>query len=469
MRFQKKLSMRMMRFLVLMLCGFGAFSIFWFWRYTLKDTVSYNMNIYAALYADINGTEGSYSAERDVSELSGLCDSFMKSLFSPAINLFVQTENGETIYVSRPEMTIPDDPAIHPEQEELLYQKLKGRYLYISSFVTYHGARYVLVYAADISGMYHRIARYVLVVLVFLFFSGLVAARIIQSFSKTVSRPLQDLAEEAERWEEDRGREPEPCPTDITEINTLFTCFATMRREISDKMEELTRQNQEKQQFIDSLTHELRTPLTSIIGYSSLMENMPLDEEKAKSAFHTIHENGVRIEDLTESLIRLISLRTEKEDIQTFSLRELLEEVRKRFALRLGEQRTVLMITGEDVSLTTDRGLMDIFVSNFVDNAVKAVAESPVREITLEVWGDSLSVRDTGKGIPAEDVDKIFQPFFMVDRSRKRSYRGFGLGLSINDMIRQKLGLTVSVESAVGSGTVIRIGLAAVKTEEKRA
>lgn len=455
----------MMRFLVLILCGFGAFSIFWFCRYTLKDTVSYNMNIYAALYANMNGTEGSYSAERDAAELSRICDSFLKSLFSPDIDLFVKTDAGDTVYASRPGIPFPDDRALRPEQKELLYQKIKGRYLYITSLVDYHGTRYVLVYSADISSVYQRITRYVLALLVFLAFAGAVAARIIQSFSKTISRPLQDLAEEAERWEEDRDRELEPCPTDITEINTLFTCFATMRREISDKMGELTRQNQEKQQFIDSLTHELRTPLTSIIGYSSLMENMPFDEKKAKFAFHTIHENGVRIEELTESLIRLISLRTEKEDVKTFSLRDLLEEIKNRFSPRLSEKKAILTITGDDLCLTTDRGLMDILVSNFVDNAVKAVTESPVREITLGLQGERLCVRDTGKGIPAEDLDKIFQPFFMVDRSRKRSDRGFGLGLSINDMIRRKLELTIRVESTPGDGTVITIGLAAVLAE----
>lgn len=75
----------------------------------------------------------------------------------------------------------------------------------------------------------------------------------------------------------------------------------------------------------------------------------------------------------------------------------------------------------------------------------------------IEIKDKSVRVKDTGKGIPKEDIQKIFEPFFMVDRSRKRSYGGFGLGLSICAQISDMLNLSISVDSAPGEGSIFEV------------
>ena len=85
------------------------------------------------------------------------------------------------------------------------------------------------------------------------------------------------------------------------------------------------------------------------------------------------------------------------------------------------------------------------------------MADSDEKKLTLFSAPSKLIVTDTGRGIPADDIEKIFEPFYMVDKSRKHSLGGFGLGLAIVSKIRDVLGLTLSIESKPGKGTSVTI------------
>ena len=455
MKFQKKLSITFMKVFFAMFFMFGFGMIIWSCKSTLKDTISYNLNIYATLLTKMDGVEGAPDSRKDAAKLEQIGSNFLESLYSPDIEIFIKSEDGKDIYSSQPGRKLPENGRYYAETADQVEYKIIGKYLYISSLVSYHTDTYYLNYSVDISSVYTRILQYAVFLLLFLIGSGIVAAYVITSFSKRVTKPLDELAEAVQKWDDSGKLEFQENSSDITEIHILFSSFQKMENEIQEKIEELQQQNDEKQRFIDSLTHEIRTPLTSIIGYSSLMESMPYEKEKAKMSFHMIHDNGIRLRELTENLVRLISLKEDEIRLEQFSLYDLLVELRNTFAVRGKEENAEIEISGEDIMLVTDRGLFGMMISNFVDNALKAVKNMPTKRINLIINTSSICVSDTGKGIPAEDIDKIFEPFFMVDRSRKRDTGGFGLGLSINDSIRRKLDMKIEVKSKVGQGTTI--------------
>ena len=203
------------------------------------------------------------------------------------------------------------------------------------------------------------------------------------------------------------------------------------------------------------MTHEIRTPLTSIIGYSSLL--LPrAPEGPVREGLTQIHSGGLRIQSLTESLIRLLTLEKDPVQAEEIDLPAFLQKTAEAYALRLKEGDIALSIEGEGTAVT-DPGLLSILVSNIIDNAIKAMADSDEKKLTLFSAPSKLIVTDTGRGIPADDIEKIFEPFYMVDKSRKHSLGGFGLGLAIVSKIRDVLGLTLSIESKPGKGTSVTI------------
>ena len=159
MKFQKKLAITFMRLFLIILTVIGVFISAWSIHSTLKDTVSYNLNLYAILYADMESRMDQAESETNESKMTCICDDFVESLFSPDIEVFVTTKEGKEVYSSENNRTIPDDPKCYPSEREYIYNTIIGKYLYISSIVSYDECEYYLIYSADISNVYRRIGK----------------------------------------------------------------------------------------------------------------------------------------------------------------------------------------------------------------------------------------------------------------------------------------------------------------------
>lgn len=457
MRFQKILSNTFKKVFFVLFLIFGLVMVFWFSSSTLKNTRNYNLNIFATILAKLDGVEGESDPSRDALEFEKLGNDFIQTIYSPDIDLFIVDDSLVYVCGTDDDRDLSCANKCCTSSYGIVDYRILGRYLYIASLFYYHSDAYYLIYSVDISQVYLSILEFTVFLLLFLLVSGMIASYVIQSFSRRVTKPLDELTEAVSRWDESGSLEFQEDISEITELHILLSSFQKMDEEIQEKIQELQEQNAEKQRFIDSLTHEIRTPLTSIIGYSSLMEQAAFDEEKARKSFHMIHDNGLRLRNLTENLVRLILLNEEEIRAESFSMHELASELRDSFEVRMKAEEVELEITGDDFTITTDRELFVMMLSNFVDNAFKAVKDMPTKKITLKIDKSSISIIDSGRGIPAEDMDKIFEPFFMVDRSRKRDSGGFGLGLAICDRILRKLRMRIDVQSDVGCGTHVTI------------
>ncbi len=221
--------------------------------------------------------------------------------------------------------------------------------------------------------------------------------------------------------------------------------------------------------FVANVSHELRTPLTSIEGFSlALQEGVARDEEKKRRYLRIITDESRRLMRILNDLLTLSRL-----DAGEFSLnpspvdpREMLSALQERFAPAAQDKGLVLMTeTSPGLhSVLADRDRLEQVLINLLDNAIKY--SGPGGTVTVSVKrGEAgrvvFEVSDTGPGIPPEDLPRIFDRFFRVERSRSQQHGGSGLGLAICKQLVEAMGGAISAESQPGRGTVFRVELPA--------
>ncbi len=215
-----------------------------------------------------------------------------------------------------------------------------------------------------------------------------------------------------------------------------------------------------KKDFIVNVSHELRTPLTAIKGYVETIEEELTGEVLRYVDIIKRHTDRLIsiVEDLlTLSEIENISLNSDvRERVQ---LSVVISEVIKVFERRAEEKNLILSFLCEkDAVIYADPIKIEQLLINLVDNAIKYTEQGKV-EVVLTMADERpvLIVRDTGIGIPEEDIDRIFERFYVVDKSRSKQLGGTGLGLSIVKHIAMLYGADIEVISKVSQGTEFRI------------
>ena len=216
-----------------------------------------------------------------------------------------------------------------------------------------------------------------------------------------------------------------------------------------------------RQDFVANVSHELRTPLTTMRGYAETLLEGGLDDAEHREGFvKAMRDGAVRLQALVEDLLALAelerpdaSLRREPLDLRALAA-ENVEHVRAA-AERAGLD--LVLEPGPPVTLNGDRVRLAQVLANLLDNAVKYTERGSVRvavgAANGRVWCE---VRDTGPGIPARDLPRVFERFYRVDKARSREQGGTGLGLSIVKHALTLHGGEVSVVSRVGGGTTFR-------------
>jgi signal transduction histidine kinase len=246
------------------------------------------------------------------------------------------------------------------------------------------------------------------------------------------------------------------------EIGILSNKFNDMAAVVEDKINELEKISADKQRFIDNLSHELRTPLTSIIGYADFLRTTRYEEETFLNSLGYIYDEGKRLEKLAFKLMDLIILRKEDFKLQEENIDRILVDIKNSLTHKLEEKNIQLEISTEKVTFLMDKDLLKILIINIVDNSIKASKNGD--KICLRVYKAMegkivIEVKDFGIGIPKEDLSKVFEPFFMVDKSRAKenSRAGVGLGLSLCAEIAKIHEAKIEIESNQGEGTIIRV------------
>ena len=246
------------------------------------------------------------------------------------------------------------------------------------------------------------------------------------------------------------------------EIGSLIESF-------NQTLERLENLFTSQQRFLADVSHELRTPLTVIKGNVDLMRRMKrLDEESLTS----IDQESGRLTRLVGGLILLVQAESGKLTLnqKPVELDTLLLEVFHEMRVLAGSNIQLKLADIDQVQVNGDRDRLKQVLLNLVGNAIQYTPRGGVVFLSLATIGEQarIIVRDTGPGIPAEDLPFIFERFYRAEKSRTRTRTsGFGLGLSIVQWIVENHGGTIKVESKEGEGTTFAIWLPILKTEKE--
>ncbi len=226
---------------------------------------------------------------------------------------------------------------------------------------------------------------------------------------------------------------------------------------------EIRRTERMRRDFVANVSHEFKTPLTSIRGFTETLLSGAKDDPKIAADFlGTIERNARHLEALVSDLLMLARLEAEvpvkKEHFDLMSVVK--EEVASR-KNALTERNIQISMDCPDVKIQADRARLATALSNLIDNAILYNKPGGQIRISGETQNGTLklSVTDTGNGIPNDELYRIFERFYRVDKSRTRESGGTGLGLSIVRHAIESQGGTINVTSRIGSGSTFTIQL----------
>jgi len=245
------------------------------------------------------------------------------------------------------------------------------------------------------------------------------------------------------------------------ELAELAEDFNAMAESIEKNVQSLESVASDQRQFIDNLTHEMKTPLTSIIGFADLIRSARYMDERTRVDYAgSIYQEGQRLKALSGKLMELILLGRTDPDMQQLDLAAFLEELAALVAPVLANRSMELSLQTQPATLRADPSLLQSLILNLVDNAIKA--SQPGQQVELSCFYDRrrrlhVRVADHGRGIPAHEIHKITQPFYMLDKARTRAEGGAGLGLALCSRIAQLHRGVLNITSRVGRGTVVDV------------
>jgi signal transduction histidine kinase len=293
---------------------------------------------------------------------------------------------------------------------------------------------------------------YSIVPLIFLSFLGGYG---IASFSL---KPLEDLSKKMkEKSTENLGEEIQFIDNQ-DEISELIKSFNRMSRRLNKSFEA-------QKEFVENASHELKTPLSIIqANLDTALEDKEINEGELRELLESSKESIHFMNQLTEDLL-LLSILDQKVQTEKIEIVEVLEKCVKNISSLLPKSKTAIIknFPNKEVYTKGNAILLERAIMNILENSVK-YSEADMIEISLKRKRKRVQIiiKDNGVGIPKEQVEKVFERFYRVDKSRSRDTGGAGLGLSITKTIINKFDGEISLESERGEGVKFTISFPAI-------
>ncbi len=214
-----------------------------------------------------------------------------------------------------------------------------------------------------------------------------------------------------------------------------------------------------REEFIASFAHELKTPLTAIIGYADMLRSREMSPKNRFTAAGYIFSEGKRLEALSLKLMEIIVSGKQGIERRRFDAPYFIREVAAVTVPSLASDGMTLDMRWEPGEVEIEPDLFKTLMVNLIDNARKASRKGQTVELygKNEEGGYAFYVRDHGRGMKKEDLSRITEPFYMIDKSRSRAQNGAGLGLALCQRIAELHGTTLEYESELGQGTTVRV------------
>ena len=258
-------------------------------------------------------------------------------------------------------------------------------------------------------------------------------------------------------------------------VNILFAPFqdendrpAGVIAVIQDITEHVRLDNMRKE-FVADVSHELKTPITSIMGYSDTLLEGDYDEDTRVKFLSVISSEARRMARLVTDLLTLSRYDNKKasKEMTSFDLGELVKKCieKLKFEIEKKGHNVECFVTASVPPVLADKDGIERVVLNILSNAIKYTPDNGMIKVYVGfVYNDAyIKVIDNGIGIPEEDLDRIFERFYRVDKARSRELGGTGLGLSIAKEILDKNKGSIDIKSKIRKGTEVVIRIPAKK------
>ena len=237
---------------------------------------------------------------------------------------------------------------------------------------------------------------------------------------------------------------------------SFFEEFSTVFKAYEEMLKRLDKQVQLQVEFVQNASHELRTPISVISGYNKLIDRWGMeDREVLKEALKAIKDETQNINSLIEKLLFLAKKDHLKLEKNTFCIKEMVDDINYEMSILYPNAK--LSSNGDkNIKFTSDADLFKQLLRNLIKNGIVYSSEGKVStDYYLEDSNLVLKIQDDGIGMEPEKIEKIFEKFYRVDKSRSREFGGHGLGLAIVKNILEVLGGEIQIESAPDKGTSI--------------
>lgn len=218
-----------------------------------------------------------------------------------------------------------------------------------------------------------------------------------------------------------------------------------------------------RREFTSNVSHELKTPLTTIYGISDMLVGGIVKPEDIPGFAKNIRDEAGRMITLIQDILKLSQLdeNTFSDQRERVDLYELAQSAAERLRPQADEKHVTISVTGERSEFTGIATVLEEMIYNLLDNAVKYNKQGGRADVDVRSSGDDIvvTVSDTGIGVPADSIDRIFERFYRADKSHSRKIGGTGLGLSI---VKHGVSLhsgSITVKSSEGSGTTFTMAL----------
>ena len=249
---------------------------------------------------------------------------------------------------------------------------------------------------------------------------------------------------------------------DLSQVSTELEGYIIVLYDVTEQ----ERQERERREFVSTVSHELRTPLTTMNSYiEALEEGVINDKELAPQFIDTIHKETTRMIRMVNELMQLgkMDIKEEHYDKEFIDINKLIEQISDRFELTHPEKNFIKYIPKTPIFVEGDQDKLTQVFDNIINNAIKYSPNG--KNITVRVRQNynhnrvSISIKDEGVGIPLVHIDKIFNRFYRVDKSRQRTMGGTGLGLALAKNIVEAHRGRIWAQSREGYGSIIFVTL----------
>ena len=351
----------------------------------------------------------------------------------------------------------------------IIIEEGRNLFIYTSSFGLINDSPLRIVTRRDITGARDILNKNLNEMRIFMISMIALSGLLIYIISFLLTKPLEKL----NRVTDDFAGGDFSIRSDIKtsdEVGLLSDKFNHMADSVENHIDELNDMLRRRDQFVADFTHEIKTPMTTIIGYADTIRSVELPREDEVMAADYIFSEGKRLEQMSSHLFDLIYLKdghVEKTKVNTLGIGEAVKETVMPAMLK---KKIRLESRFDSASIIADSALLRTAFINLLDNARKASAEgssiSFYGEMNENSAGYRFVVEDHGIGIAPEDVNRICDEFYMVDKSRSRKEGGAGLGMSLVAAILKEHGATLKIESKLGTGTKMIVEFTTCNEEE---